>query len=53
MPGYIPEDRREAWMTAARRDQSATLSSARKVEWDQRFGLVKINPLADWTANIV
>src|SRR5437879_10668110 len=39
-----------AWITAIRRDQTAARASARKVEWDQRFGLVKINPLADWTS---
>lgn len=38
-----------AWMTAIRRDQTSARAHARKVEWDQRFGLVKINPLADWT----
>ncbi len=38
-----------AWITAIRRDQSTDRASARKVEWDSRFGLVKINPIADWT----
>jgi phosphoadenosine phosphosulfate reductase len=43
----------KAWMTAIRRDQTSARAGARKIEWDQRFGLVKINPLADWTAEMV
>jgi phosphoadenosine phosphosulfate reductase len=39
-----------AWITAIRRDQTAARASAKKVEWDARFGLVKINPLADWNS---
>jgi phosphoadenosine phosphosulfate reductase len=39
----------KAWVTGIRRAQSTTRASARKVEWDDRFGLVKLNPLADWT----
>jgi phosphoadenosine phosphosulfate reductase len=42
-----------AWITAIRRDQTTARANARKVEWDKRFGLVKINPLADWTSNRV
>jgi phosphoadenosine phosphosulfate reductase len=39
-----------AWVTAIRRDQTAARSSARKLDWDANFGLVKINPLADWSS---
>lgn len=39
----------EAWITAIRRDQTDARARASKIEWDRRFGLVKINPLADWT----
>jgi phosphoadenosine phosphosulfate reductase len=42
-----------AWVTAIRRDQTAARSSARKVEWDAKFKLVKINPIADWTTEKV
>jgi phosphoadenosine phosphosulfate reductase len=42
-----------AWVTAIRRDQTASRSSARKVEWDAKFKLVKINPIADWTTEKV
>jgi phosphoadenosine phosphosulfate reductase len=37
------------WITGIRRDQAPTRAGAQKVEWDARFGLVKLNPLADWT----
>lgn len=40
----------DAWVTGIRRDQTPDRANAKKVEWDERFGLVKINPLADWTA---
>jgi phosphoadenosine phosphosulfate reductase len=40
---------RDAWVTAIRRDQTAERASAREVEWDSRWQLVKINPLARWT----
>lgn len=38
-----------AWITAIRRDQTKVRASAQKIEWDQKFQLVKINPIADWT----
>lgn len=38
-----------AWITGIRRDQSVTRANAQKLEWDSKFGLVKLNPLADWT----
>jgi phosphoadenosine phosphosulfate reductase len=38
-----------AWVTGIRRDQAATRANAKKIEWDEKFGLVKLNPLADWT----
>jgi phosphoadenosine phosphosulfate reductase len=43
----------QAWITSIRRDQTAVRASARKVEWDAKFHLVKINPLADWTSKQV
>ena len=42
-----------AWMTAIRRDQTAVRAAIRKVEWDDKFQLIKINPLADWTVEMV
>jgi phosphoadenosine phosphosulfate reductase len=43
----------QAWITSIRRDQTADRARAGKVEWDQKFGLVKINPLADWNTKQV
>ncbi|MGX6446870.1 phosphoadenylyl-sulfate reductase [Patulibacter sp. S7RM1-6] len=39
----------DAWITGIRREQSPARANAAKVEWDDAFGLVKVNPLADWT----
>ncbi|MGE0470796.1 MAG: phosphoadenylyl-sulfate reductase [Nitrospira sp.] len=39
----------EAWMTGIRRDQSPSRANAGLIEWDEKFKLVKINPLARWT----
>ena len=39
----------EAWITGVRREQSPTRAGAAKLEWDERNGLWKVNPLADWT----
>jgi phosphoadenosine phosphosulfate reductase len=39
----------DAWISAIRRDQTFDRARAGIVEWDGRFGLVKINPLANWT----
>jgi phosphoadenosine phosphosulfate reductase len=42
-----------AWITSIRRDQTADRGGAGKIEWDEKFGLVKINPLADWSSKQV
>jgi phosphoadenosine phosphosulfate reductase len=39
----------DAWISAIRRDQTADRARADVVEWDATFGLVKINPLLDWS----
>jgi len=39
----------KAWVTGVRREQSPTRANAQKVEWDEKFGLVKLNPLVEWT----
>jgi phosphoadenosine phosphosulfate reductase len=39
----------EAWVSAIRHDQSAERARADVVQWDARFGLVKVNPLLTWT----
>ena len=38
-----------AWVTGIRRDQTPDRAHARVVEWDGRFGLEKVNPLAAWS----
>lgn len=42
-----------AWVAAIRRDQTSNRASARRVEWDTKFDIVKINPMVDWTSNQV
>ena len=39
----------EAWITGIRREQASTREGAPKFERDQRRGIWKVNPLADWT----
>ena len=40
---------KKAWISAIRRDQSDDRAKAPIVGWDKKFGLVKINPLANST----
>jgi phosphoadenosine phosphosulfate reductase len=42
-----------AWITSIRRDQTSARANARRVDWDAKFGLVKINPIVDWTSKQV
>jgi phosphoadenosine phosphosulfate reductase len=42
-----------AWIASIRRDQTSARSTARRVEWDAKFGLVKINPIVDWNSKQV
>jgi phosphoadenosine phosphosulfate reductase len=39
----------EAWITGIRREQATTRAAATKLERDERRGIWKVNPLADWT----
>ncbi len=39
----------DAWMTGLRHEQAVTRKDLKPVEWDKVNGLVKINPLIDWT----
>ena len=44
----------DAWFSGLRRDQGVTRTEIRKVELDDTHGgIVKVNPLADWTAEDV
>jgi phosphoadenosine phosphosulfate reductase len=38
----------DAWITGIRREQARTRSGAAKLERDERRGIWKLNPLADW-----
>lgn len=42
-----------AWITAIRRDQTSHRANARAIEWDATNGLVKVNPLVNWTQDQV
>ncbi len=42
-----------AWITSIRRDQTTARANAKKIEWDAKFGLLKINPIAAWTSQQV
>jgi phosphoadenosine phosphosulfate reductase len=39
----------DAWISGIRREQAATRAGAPKLERDERRGIWKLNPLADWT----
>jgi phosphoadenosine phosphosulfate reductase len=39
----------DAWITGIRREQAPTRAAAPKLERDDRRGIWKLNPLADWT----
>jgi phosphoadenosine phosphosulfate reductase len=40
---------KSAWITGLRAAQSVTRSGIKFLEYDEQFGLIKINPLADWS----
>ncbi len=40
---------RGAWITSVKRVDAATRANMKIVSWDEKFGLVKVNPLATWT----
>ena len=42
-----------AWITGIRRDQTPFRAGAKVVEYDAKFGLVKVNPLVRWTTGQV
>jgi phosphoadenosine phosphosulfate reductase len=42
-----------AWISGIRRDQTKQRAGMDIVEWDEKFELVKINPLANWTEALV
>ncbi|GHD16481.1 phosphoadenylyl-sulfate reductase [Nocardiopsis kunsanensis] len=42
-----------AWLTGLRREDSATRRDTPIVQWDQRRGMTKVNPIARWTQDDV
>jgi phosphoadenosine phosphosulfate reductase len=39
---------RAAWITSVKRVDAPTRASMKTLMWDEKFGLVKVNPLATW-----
>lgn len=39
----------EVWICGLRREQSITRAEMQPIEWDEANGLIKLNPLIDWT----
>lgn len=39
----------EVWFTGVRRDEAPTRTNTPLVQWDERNGLVKVNPVAAWS----
>ena len=39
----------DCWISGVRRDQSADRATTEELDWDERHGLWKANPLATWT----
>jgi phosphoadenosine phosphosulfate reductase len=39
----------DAWITGIRREQAGTRAASPKLEHDERRGIWKVNPLADWS----
>ncbi|WP_067457872.1 phosphoadenylyl-sulfate reductase [Actinomadura macra] len=38
-----------AWFSGIRRDETVSRRDRRVVEWDRKRGMVKVNPILDWT----
>ena len=46
-------DGAEAWITGIRREQSLTRADAQRVEWNDHYGVWKIQPIVDWDSKRV
>jgi phosphoadenosine phosphosulfate reductase len=42
-----------AWASGIRRDESPTRAGTKLVDWDAKRGMVKVNPMAAWTQDVV
>jgi phosphoadenosine phosphosulfate reductase len=47
LSGYV------AWASGVRRDETPSRAGTRIVDWDDKRGMIKINPLAAWTQDDV
>jgi len=47
LAGYV------AWGSGVRRDESPTRATTKLVDWDAKRGMVKVNPMAAWTQDVV
>lgn len=43
----------DGWVTGVRQEHSPARARARLIEWDEIYGLYKVSPLLDWTADEV
>ncbi|MBK7171762.1 MAG: phosphoadenylyl-sulfate reductase [Bacteroidales bacterium] len=43
----------DAWITGLRRQQSVTRTNFRLIEWDENNQLIKVNPLIEWSDEMV
>ncbi len=43
----------DVWITGLRKNQAVTRGGIEKIEWDEANGLIKLNPLADWSESDV
>ena len=43
----------EVWICGLRREQSVTRQEMQRIEWDEGYGIIKLNPLIDWTEDEV
>lgn len=48
-PNRAALEGKTAWVSGLRRDQSEGRADTPIVSWNQKFGVVKLNPLANWT----
>jgi phosphoadenosine phosphosulfate reductase len=47
LAGYV------AWGSGVRRDESPSRADTKLVDWDAKRGMVKVNPMAAWTQDVV
>jgi phosphoadenosine phosphosulfate reductase len=47
LAGYV------AWGSGVRRDESPSRAATKLVDWDLRRGMVKVNPIAAWSQDVV